>query len=150
MTTVLLFVRERWSNVGNQFLVTNFQPAQVQDGSVQFKYSTPLFILWIYKNLRFQTFYYGLIFILISAFHFFNLKRKHAHIFANIIQKIFCKHYTPKSDKVSASKFVKLSVNDFIWSLNISEMIDCHTYISTDALQPSSGTTLNLITLMKI
>ena len=37
--------------------------------------------------------------MLISEFHFFNMEKKHASIFANIVLKIFCKHGTPRSEK---------------------------------------------------
>ena len=45
----------------------------------------------------------------ISGFHFFNMEKEHASIFANIILKIFCKHGTPRSEKESALKVLKLS-----------------------------------------
>ncbi len=57
------------------------------------------------------------IFTLISKFHLFNAEKSHAHIFANIVSKNFCKHYTPRSDKEPDVKVLKLSLNDFVLSI---------------------------------
>ena len=47
--------------------------------------------------------------MLIPEFHFFNMEKKHATIFAIIVLKIFCKHGTPRSEKEPALKVFKLS-----------------------------------------
>ena len=40
----------------------------------------------------------------ISEFHFFNMEKKHASFFANIILKKFCKYGTPRSEKKKQNK----------------------------------------------
>ena len=70
--------------------------------------------------------------MLISEFHFFNMDKKHASIFANIIWKKFCKHGAPRSEKVPALKVLKLSHNNFVLFVYISEMVDCYTHTSAD------------------
>ena len=75
--------------------------------------------------------------MLISEFHFFNMEKKHASIFVNIFLKNFCKHSTPTSEKEPALKVLKLSSNDFVSFVYISEMIDCYIYTSADAFHPS-------------
>ena len=49
------------------------------------------------------------IFMLISEFHFFNMERNYASIFANIVLKNFCKHGTPRSEKEPSVKVLKLT-----------------------------------------
>ena len=51
----------------------------------------------------------------------------------NIVLKNYFKHYTPRSDKEPASKDFKISLNYFVLSFNISEMIDCHIHVFTNA-----------------
>ena len=45
------------------------------------------------------------IFMLISEFHFFNIEKKHASIFANTVLKMFCKYGISRSEKELAQKF---------------------------------------------
>ena len=49
------------------------------------------------------------VFKLISEFHFFNMEKKYASIFANIVLKNFCKYGTPRSEKEPVLKVLKLS-----------------------------------------
>ena len=62
---------------------------------------------------------------------------KAASNFANIILKKFCKHGTPGSGKESSLKVLKLSKNEFVLFVSISEMIDCYIHTSADVFQPS-------------
>ena len=51
-------------------------------------------LFFCFDTIKEKVFYKSLSnsFMLISEFHFFNMKKKHASIFANIVLKIFCKH----------------------------------------------------------
>ena len=62
------------------------------------------------------------IFMLISVFHFFNMEKKHASIFTDIVLKNFCKHGTPRSEKEPVLKVLKLSSNDL---LHLSIFLRC-------------------------
>ena len=53
------------------------------------------------------------IFMLVSEFHFFNMEKKHASIFANIVLKFFGKHGSSRSEKEPALKFLKLFLEWF-------------------------------------
>ena len=79
------------------------------------------------------------IFMLISVFHFFNMEKKYASIFANVVLKFFCKYGSHRSEKGPALKVLKLSLNDFVLFVYISEMIDCYINTSADVFQPSGG-----------
>ena len=75
-------------------------------------------------------------FILISEFYFFNMEKKHASIFAHIVLKYFCEHDTPRLEKEPALKVLKLSKNDFVLFVYLSE-IDFYMHTSADVFQTS-------------
>ena len=62
------------------------------------------------------------------------MERKYSHVFTNIVLKTFCKHYTSRSNRKPTSKVFKLSLNDFVLSVYISELIVIYTFW----LMPSS------------